>query len=574
MAPQTRLIVRLVDDGVLIEHGQRGDRVRLGMALRSEFGTKVRASGAGYRVPRAALLRVYDLVGDDADWSTSARAILTELRRRRDAQVESAREIEIGQYKGVDDLSNLSFGLELAPHQRDAAMAIANAPEGVAIFDEQGTGKTFETLAGFAVMRARGVVDRALVVAPKSVLTAWRDEAHRLLGPRTRAVVVGGNTRGRRELIRSPHDILILNYEALVADERVLSLRLRAARSRYLLVVDESFMVKNPSRLRSQAIARVRHECLRAVVLSGTPAPNEPWDVVNQVTIADGGVSFGPAHRPADRATARAAVVDGLARTPYLRRLKVDVAPDLPPQEFIEVRVPMELRQRDLYERAARTLVLDVKTVSDAGFRRNLASYVARRAALLQICSHPAAIDPNYAGVPAKLTFLDQFLEDRIVARGQKVVVWSWFRYSLAVLAERFAKYGVARIDGSVTETAVRADAIARFQTDPSTRLFVGNPAAAGAGITLTAGRTAVYESMSNQAVHYMQSLDRIHRIGQAANVEYIVLLCDATVEVPEFERLRSKQRDARELLADRWTEPESRLVFAREIEAGLSPRI
>ena len=73
--------------------------------------------------------------------------------------------------------------------------------------------------------------------------------------------------------------------------------------------------------------------------------------------------------------------------------------------------------------------------------------------------------------------------------------------------------------------------------------LFIANPAAAGAGLTLHRARFAVYESMSNQAAHYLQSLDRIHRRGQEREVEYITLLCEDTVEVQEYARLTDKER-------------------------------
>ena len=62
--------------------------------------------------------------------------------------------------------------------------------------------------------------------------------------------------------------------------------------------------------------------------------------------------------------------------------------------------------------------------------------------------------------------------------------------------------------------------------------VFVANPAAAGAGLTLHRARVAIYESLSNQAAHYLQSLDRIHRRGQKREVEYVVMLCDGTLEI------------------------------------------
>jgi SNF2 family DNA or RNA helicase len=120
-----------------------------------------------------------------------------------------------------------------------------------------------------------------------------------------------------------------------------------------------------------------------------------------------------------------------------------------------------------------------------------------------------------------------------------------------------------------VDDVAVRREAIRRFQEDDSTMLFVGNPAAAGAGLTLHRARLAVYESMSNQAAHYLQSLDRIHRRGQTRDVEYFVLLCDQSLEVHEYERLTSKERAAQDLLGDNVVEPVTRETMLAEAEAA-----
>lgn len=82
-------------------------------------------------------------------------------------------------------------------------------------------------------------------------------------------------------------------------------------------------------------------------------------------------------------------------------------------------------------------------------------------------------------------------------------------------------------------------------------RLFVGNPAAAGAGLTLHASHHAVYESFSNQAAHFLQSLDRIHRRGQTRKVTYQVVLSEGTLEVPEYHRLLTKADHQATLLGD-----------------------
>jgi SNF2 family DNA or RNA helicase len=80
---------------------------------------------------------------------------------------------------------------------------------------------------------------------------------------------------------------------------------------------------------------------------------------------------------------------------------------------------------------------------------------------------------------------------------------------------------------------------------------MVANPAAAGAGLTLHRARYAIYESLSNQAAHYLQSLDRIHRRGQEREVEYLMLLCQGSIEIQEYATLVRKEAAAQSLLGD-----------------------
>src|SRR5207237_10393340 len=140
---------------------------------------------------------------------------------------------------------------------------------------------------------------------------------------------------------------------------------------------------------------------------------------------------------------------------------------------------------------------------------------------------------------------------EAIGKRGEKVVLWSFYTASIDAIIGRFSRFNPVRYDGTVANVADRGDAVRRFQEDNATMLFVANPAAAGAGLTLHRARVAVYDSMSNQAAHYLQSLDRIHRRGQERDVEYLILLIEDSVEMAEYERLLRKERAAQLLLGD-----------------------
>ncbi|MDQ3821476.1 MAG: SWF/SNF helicase family protein, partial [Acidobacteriota bacterium] len=151
-------------------------------------------------------------------------------------------------------------------------------------------------------------------------------------------------------------------------------------------------------------------------------------------------------------------------------------------------------------------------------------------------------LDPHYDEEPAKFKALDWLLEELIGRDGKKVVIWSYFRASLDDIVARYERFGVVRIDGTVNRIEERLRAVEMFQREPRTRVFIGNAAAAGAGITLTAAHHAIYESFSNQAAHYMQSVDRIHRRGQFEQVVSHILIATDTIEEYEYNRLVLKE--------------------------------
>ncbi len=500
------------------------------------------------------------------EWSAGALAVLHTEKTRR-ARLDAVRPLVtaalenparfVGDYPLLDKLD---------AHQVDV-LAVLTVPglEGLGLFDEQGTGKTISCLCGFDFLRRKGIVDQLLVVAPKSMVETWAVTASKWLSAVHVVTLSSAGTARRASDIAVAKDILVATYEATARDAVLLAAWAGRHGRRTLLVVDESFFVKNPETLRSKAIAVVRETCALAIVACGTPAPNSAVDIVNQIQVADRGQTFGKhALDEEEREVIAAALRD---RAVYLRRLKHEVL-HLPGRTF--TRVPLELapRQHVLYARLRDELLVELRDVDDEVFLRRYASFLARRTALLQLCSHPAAIDPAYQEVPTKVSALDALLERLIHREGEKVVVWSFFTHSLNHIYERYREYNPVRIDGSV-KTRDRSHAIEAFQSDPNVRLFVGNPAAAGAGITLTAARYAVYESLSNQAAHYLQSLDRIHRRGQDREVEYFVLLGTDTVEVAEYERLLRKEHGASELLGDASMPVVTREQFIADLLTG-----
>lgn len=488
----------------------------------------------------------------DEAWQVAQNRL--RARQRVECVLENLSRLKNGGKRLASNYLKGIAGLEvLDDHQwvNVAAMTLPNS-YGLCLFDEQGAGKTVTLIHAFDVLVARDEVDFALIIAPKSMIAEWPRDFERFKGDLYRVVIATGSRRDKLHAFRKAADVIVTNFDTASSMEPELRALLRTRGERAMLVVDESFYAKNLDAKRTRAVRRLREYCSRAYVLCGTPAPNSPHDLVQQFNIVDFGLTFADVDVPNDRALALPIIQEIIEKKgPFVRHLKKDVLPDLLGKRFNRILVPMAPEQEKLYHSVLQNLIGDLRSVDSGQFRRRLTSFLARRIRLLQICSNPKGVTADYAEIPAKLQALDELLSNLIESRGEKVVVWSFYTASLTAIFSRFARYNPVRYDGTVADVNIRREFVRRFQEDDETMLFVGNPAAAGAGLTLHRARFAVYESMSNQAAHYLQSVDRIHRRGQTRGVEYVILLCDNTIELREYERLAEKESAAQELLGD-----------------------
>ncbi|WP_325314649.1 DEAD/DEAH box helicase [Microcoleus sp. PH2017_28_MFU_U_A] len=539
-------------------------------------GVKVHRSADGLWIAAEDVSALLDAeVAADLRWSAEAKLFAENRLRVRQRHQQLYKEVNTiltgGQSVAKTYLTEVD-GLDVLDDHQLVNVAAMTQPEGygLCVFDEQGAGKTVTLIFAFDVLVARDQVDFALIVAPKSMVAEWPRDFKRFKGDLYKVEVVSGSRKQKRIAIGSGADVLVTNFETAASMEDELRALLRSYQDRAVLVVDESFYIKNLEAKRTQALRRLREWCGRAFVLCGTPAPNAPQDLIQQFNIVDFGLTFDGVNIPDDRVQALLVVQQAIEhRGLFIRHLKTDVLPDLPVKSFHRVFVPLQPEQERVYAAALRNLIIDLRSTDDETFQRQLTSFLARRSALIQICSNPISVVEGYTEIPAKLIALDGILEEAINQKCEKVVLWSFYTASLNAIVKRYSHFNPVRYDGTISDVAKRREAVRKFQEDNETMLFVANPAAAGAGLTLHRGRLAIYESMSNQAAHYLQSLDRIHRRGQTRDVEYLILLCDKTIESDEYERLTRKERAAQALFRDEVEEPITRETMLREVIAA-----
>ncbi|MDR1704133.1 MAG: DEAD/DEAH box helicase [Clostridiales bacterium] len=113
----------------------------------------------------------------------------------------------------------------------------------------------------------------------------------------------------------------------------------------------------------------------------------------------------------------------------------------------------------------------------------------------------------------AKIAALEDIIEG-VLQEGRKLVVIARFVPEIKAICGLLEKRGVGYscITGGVTD---REDQVSAFQNNPAVKVFVGQIATAGLGLTLTAADTLVFYSTDYSMSNHDQTRARIHRVGQ-----------------------------------------------------------
>ncbi len=393
--------------------------------------------------------------------------------------------------------------------------------------DDMGLGKTLQVLALVQHAVARGGTHPFLVVAPTSVVTAWRQQAS-LHAPGLRVGVVSRRTDDVATIVRE-NDVVVTTYALLRLERDQFTAQHWGG-----LVLDEAQQVKNHQ---SKAYAAVRAlDADFRLAVTGTPFENRLMELWSLLSIAAPGlyptprrfrdVVVGPVEKDGDPAA-----LDRFRRRirPFmLRRTKELVAADLPPKQEQVLEIELGPRHRKIYDtHLAKERQKILGLVED--FDRNRVAIFSALTKLRQLALDPALVDPEHDRVgSAKLDLLiDQLTE--VTAEGHQVLVFSTFTTFLRRVRERLADEGIATayLDGSTRDRAAVIDAFRRGEAP----VFLISLKAGGVGLTLTeADYVYVLDPWWNPAAE-AQAVDRAHRIGQDKHVNVYRLVATDTIE-------------------------------------------
>jgi superfamily II DNA or RNA helicase len=485
-----------------------------------------------------ALLGLLDAKALDAEGDAVPVAALGDVRRLADAlgtpmppRFERLRGL-LGDFEGIPrrDLPD-GVQAELRPYQQQGYEWLAfhrEAGLGALLADDMGLGKTLQ-----ALVSAKG---RTLVVAPTSVMPNWRREVARFR-PDLSVNVYHGPDRA----LAPDVDITITTWAILRLDIDVLS-----SIHWDTTILDESQMMKNPESQVAQAAFRLKSSF--RVALTGTPLENRLEDLWSQMRYVEPGllndleVFRSRWVEPAQRGEAHVmAQLRERVRPFILRRLKREVATDLPPRTELVQRVELQSHERELYEalRAATRKEVVEALAAGGGVIKALEALLRLR----QAACHPGLI-PGQREV-ASSSKVDQLLEllETLVSEGHKVLVFSQWTAFLDRIEPHLgrAKLTHLRLDGATRDRQAVVDA---FQAEGGPPVLLLSLKAGGTGLNLTAAdHVVLLDPWWNPAAED-QAADRAHRIGQTKPVMVHRMVATDTVE----ERILALQEQKRAL--------------------------
>jgi hypothetical protein len=451
----------------------------------------------------------------------------------------------------------------LLPHQRAGLAWLQHLfglqtdyqVRGAVLADDMGLGKTFQLLALMAWLLERDPnMQPMLVVAPVSLLENWAEEAAKFFVPGTLSLLTAyGSSLTELRVPRSQIDQRLLAEDGLVkflrpnwvgeakvvltTYETLRDLEFSFAAQKWsLMVCDEAQRIKNPAAMVTRA-AKKQNVAFK-IACTGTPVENTLADIWCLFDYVQPGLlgalnDFGQRYRkPIEAKTedekARVDELRSKIEPQILRRLKVDVASDLPPKITVEEcrKLPLSITQRNLYAKAVESFKkrADPKIVSPFKNHLGLLHY------LRLVCTDPrqhglSVFKPEptkqYREKAPKLDWLLTQLK-AIEGKAEKVIVFCEFREIQRLLQHYIeAEFGIRPdiINGdtsaSSSHVASRQKRIKAFQEAVGFSVLILSPVAVGFGVNIQAANHVVHYTRTWNPAKEDQATDRAYRIGQ-----------------------------------------------------------
>ncbi len=491
--------------------------------------------------------------------------------------------------------------IQLSPRQRVAAFHLAFS-QNACNFSTPGTGKTAMVYAAYAYLKSLNEdnqkhVSRLLIISPPAAFVAWEGEFVKWLGRKpTSKRLAGLDAKSRKLFYYSEQDIelLMISYQSASNPNDVLGIIDYLSKHNTMVVLDEAHRIKSLNGTWAQAVLSVAKYANSRVVLTGTPAPYGYQDIYNLYKFiwpTKRIISFSPGIleslnelRTRHQRESVQALIEEIS--PYFIRIKKSHLNLPAPVEHQPIKIDMNHDHREIYE------MLEDKYISeiDDDYEFSLTDKLkqAKIIRLRQASTNPYllkfALD-NYMseyGIPLSTDISDRNLIDRLDefhpnkfvppkfpavldlvkkitskdGPDGKVIIWTIFIKNLEMLRNYLNDnginceyiYGATPFDNDENNDIITREKIIQNFHDENCKfkVLIANVFAIGESVSMHhACRNAIYLEKDFNAGLYMQSKDRIHRMGlpNNAQVNYFHFITENSIEETVHDAVLDRER-------------------------------
>lgn len=430
-------------------------------------------------------------------------------------------------------------------HQKKT-LAFGSARRQYADLSDCGTGKTIATLSVVMELnyKHKGEI-KALVVAPKSIImSGWIADCEKAF-PGLVAIPVVGSRQEKLKAFEQDANVYVTNYETMNQGFGI------PEGFFDMLICDEAVKLKNPNAQWTKSITELSKTIDYKVIISGLITPNNLMEIYAPFNILEYGILgrsfyqfrskyFTPNPHSymnsewVPKRDAEKNITEKIER--LIMRHKKSECLDLPDKSHVLREVSMSPQQKRDYKKMEKEFILELREGNVLAVNAG-----AKVQKLQQIASGFIYTDEDGKRVTKRLhnqkfKELQSMLEGELV--GEQIIVFCSYQAEIEIFKDTYPNESY--IIGQ-QKTDDQEDNIARFKSGES-RILFANMQAAKYGLTFTNCNNVIYYSLTYSLDDLYQSQERIHRIGQTKNCNYIYLIAKDTIDKKIYRAVTKKQ--------------------------------
>jgi len=456
---------------------------------------------------------------------------------------------------------------------------------------EMGLGKSFTVISILNHLWYHNLIDSFLVVAPSESIYNFRREIIQFsMNEFTEEDIYIANVNNR-DPFNSEKPIIIMTYRTflMLSDDAYkkktgksskkytsITLPIENWGSSRAIIADESHMIKNPQARQTKALHIHKEFFEYRYLLTGTPDPNGVSGWFSQINFMDDSI-IGESYNSWIKTVANignrfSAQAINYYYPDQVKKFMKKVEPlvsrefakdnlDLPEQLIKDTYVSLSKKQREIYQ--------DLITYTLSILKEEEGEIIPRSVEnkfpfIIQALENPSLLKgkidkelspslhkkvetwkfKDHSKLEAQDSLLFKYLEE-----GRKVIIWSGHPLTMNEMAEHYKSknpiviHGQNEIPKGMTKDEFKNERLELFKKSKDHNLLIASYYVLSSAVNIVQATRTIYFDRSQNPTAWMQSLKRIHRIGQNERTIVHPLITEHSLEERLNRALKRKDK-------------------------------